>query len=146
MTELTEERKAANALLYFRDGMDVHKQWERAVDFLREMDNMQKAGVWNLIAEPGIDEVKLSKRRTAYKRAVRDTEGYSAGDVHVGLSEGGGDRISTLEKANMELVRVLWWWSKKDHRDGNDADEGGLSPGANISGGITPAQCLSYND
>ena len=108
MNEGSTEKRAAKALLFFCDDMEPKAQWERAVDFLRSMDHMQKAQVWNLMTDPEIGHAKLSKRRTAYKRAIKEAEesGFAVS------SNSGGDsgtdlKILTLEKRNLELLSLV---------------------------------------
>lgn len=89
----TEVTRAARALLFFCKNTDPSEQWERAVLFMRDMNHMEKASVWKSLAEPGIDSVQLSVRRTAYKRALREAESW--GEVPVlGHMSGSGTAVS----------------------------------------------------
>ena len=74
MQESTEVTRASNALLFFCKNMDPEEQWERAVQLMKEMDHMEKASVWRVLAEPDVGAAQLSVRRTAYKRVLREVE------------------------------------------------------------------------
>ena len=99
MEEFVEVKKASKALIYFCDNIEPLDQWQKAVDLLRSMDHMEKAGVWGLMINPNISNAQLSVRRTAYKRALKEAEG-------VGTSQSSGP---LLEKGgfDMEYVKDL---------------------------------------
>ena len=104
-----EVKKAARALLFFCENIEPRDQWQKAVDIFRAMNHMDKARVWHIMANPAgeiINEAKLSIRRTAYKRALREVE------------EGGGicvesNRLGVMPHDDVErdhLVELLQSW------------------------------------
>jgi hypothetical protein len=100
MTEslTSESEKAAKSLLFFCDDMEPEEQWNRAVNLLRGMCNMRKAETWNHMTYPAISNVDLSKRRTAFKLAIIESEDHCQK----------GDDLNNLKKICDLEARLAW--------------------------------------
>lgn len=108
MQESAEVASASKALLFFCKNMEPEAQWERAVQLMREMDHMEKASVWRVLAAPDVGGAQLSVRRTAYKRVLREVEEEG---MHCHAS-GNGNVVSMEEDVRKademyELVKML---------------------------------------
>jgi hypothetical protein len=115
-----EVAKAAKALLFFCDDLEPEEQWSRAVDLLHKMDHVEKAMVWNLMTESEMSNVKLSRRRTAYKLALREVEERNASGAmfaSMSLSSGAPSdpeleaKFSRLKQEHDELLGEYYRWS-----------------------------------
>jgi hypothetical protein len=104
---MDEATKAAKALLFFCDDMDPKRQWEKAVELLLPMNHMEKARVWNaMTASENISDIILSRRRTAYKRALKAVEEERGGGV---------DQVSPPSNVSLDhnLLRIIDRLKKK---------------------------------
>ena len=72
------------ALMFVHMGMEVEDQWEKAVDALRNMSNLEIALTWRrLSSRAPVDDFRVhSEYKCLFKRAVREAEGRSARHVH----------------------------------------------------------------
>ena len=129
---MNEATKAAKALLFFCNEMDPKRQWERAVELLLPMNHMEKARVWNeMTASENISDINLSRRRTAYKRALKAVEEERRSGVdqvnphsNVSLDHNLLRFIGRLYKKNGDLSDELIKW----------VDTPGNKPIRNVSG------------
>jgi len=122
------EISASKALLFFCDNLDEERQWGKAVDALKEMDHMQKAQTWMLMANKAAvnnnnNNAVLSKYKCAYKRAVREAEegvgsitvngggraSFGVGHLVLHGGGGGGDfgEINDALVKSIELCRLF---------------------------------------
>ena len=114
------EISVSKALLFFCDNLDAERQWGKAVDALKEMDHMQKAQAWTLMANKAAvnnnnNNAVLSKYKCAYKRAVCEAEeegmggrsfagGGGGGNLsgHIDLTGHGGSFLGHLDLSKIE--------------------------------------------
>ena len=86
----------ARALMFVHLGMDVEEQWEKAVDSLMHMSNLEIALVWRKLSSfaPLRDYRVHSEYKCLFKRAVREAERRVGASCFVSSSrsrkEGGG--------------------------------------------------------
>ena len=75
------DMSAERALMFVHMGMDVENQWEKAVQMLGGMSNLEVALVWRRFSElVPVDDFKMhSEYKCLFKRAVREAEGRNGG-------------------------------------------------------------------
>jgi hypothetical protein len=90
------DMSAERALMFVHMGMDVENQWEKAVQMLGGMSNLEVALVWRRFSElVPMDDFKMhSEYKCLFKRAVREAEGRN------GAGGGGSKRVGRLGVVN----------------------------------------------